>query len=338
MATKAQPHFLSSKRVIVAGAGLSGLSFALALRKLWDADIHGPAPLVLVVERDAAPHSRGPVSTGSSTTNYNDGNDNGSDKAAGNLGRDGYSLSLSGFNRDGGLVALRDLGLLEDVLSRAVLVSSTGNDGGPGERPGAGAFKIWTADWAELLSLAPKPYQGLPTGTIRIARRELRRTMLDAAVDAAGAGESVNGAKARPSISLRWATVCIGAEKGDPGPDGMSTVQVRVCPAETYQSTGADGDTQQATTTIEADFLIVADGSRSKLRASLRPHDAALRYTGRVAGRGHCDLCRWQHPPARRQELGPDALGWPLDRRRNWRHVLLLACRQSQGAVGAQLA
>jgi 2-polyprenyl-6-methoxyphenol hydroxylase-like FAD-dependent oxidoreductase len=86
------PHFLSGRHIVVAGAGMAGLSFAVALRKLWLTGV--PPPRITIFERDSEHDA---------------------------LGREGYSLSLAGFNNTGGLVALRNLGLLDKILSQAIL-------------------------------------------------------------------------------------------------------------------------------------------------------------------------------------------------------------------------
>ncbi len=41
--------FLSGKKVVVAGAGMAGLSFALALRKRWPSNLE--PPLVTIYDR-----------------------------------------------------------------------------------------------------------------------------------------------------------------------------------------------------------------------------------------------------------------------------------------------
>jgi 2-polyprenyl-6-methoxyphenol hydroxylase-like FAD-dependent oxidoreductase len=66
------PHFLSGRHIVVAGAGIAGLSFVVALRKLWLTGV--PPPRITIFERDSEHDA---------------------------LGREGYSLSLAGFNNTG---------------------------------------------------------------------------------------------------------------------------------------------------------------------------------------------------------------------------------------------
>ncbi|KAI0466269.1 putative monooxygenase [Xylaria cf. heliscus] len=46
----AREHYLSGKKVVVAGAGVAGLAFAIALRKLWPRSIE--PPVVVIYDRD----------------------------------------------------------------------------------------------------------------------------------------------------------------------------------------------------------------------------------------------------------------------------------------------
>jgi 2-polyprenyl-6-methoxyphenol hydroxylase-like FAD-dependent oxidoreductase len=93
------------------------------------------------------------------------------------------------------------------------------------------------------MSVRFKPAPGLPTAGIRIARKNLRRTLIDA----------VNR-----TDQIRWGMACVSAAKLD---DGKMRVWL-------------DGQP-----TVDCDLLIVADGANSKLRASLRPGDT-LQYAG----------------------------------------------------------
>ncbi|KAH8890034.1 FAD/NAD(P)-binding domain-containing protein [Thozetella sp. PMI_491] len=140
-------HFLSGKKIVVAGAGMAGLAFALSLEKLWPSNLDPPQ--ITVYERDT--------------------------KAAA-VGREGYSLSLAGFDETGGLAVLRDLGLIDKILQAAIL--------GMGD---TGSFKI----------VRYKPAPGLPTSGIRIARKSLRNILIDAAEVA----------------EVRWGMACVSAKK-----------------------------------------------------------------------------------------------------------------------------
>ncbi|KAL2196682.1 hypothetical protein P885DRAFT_36866 [Corynascus similis CBS 632.67] len=208
-------HFLSGRHIVVAGAGMAGLSFAVALHKLWPIDV--PPPQLTIFERDVKQDSEGRV---------------------------GYSLSLAGADDTGGLVALRDLGLLDEILSYAI----SGVDKN-------GAFKLWDADWSQILSVRLRPASGLPTAGIRIARKHLRQTLLEAVAD-----------------EIQWGKACVSATKLE---SGKMLVQV-----------AASNGSQE--TTVECDLLVVADGASSKIRAALRPDDV-LQYAGavQIAGIAH---------------------------------------------------
>ncbi|KAL7811958.1 hypothetical protein V8C26DRAFT_209986 [Trichoderma gracile] len=133
-------HFLSGKRIVVAGAGISGLSFTLALRQLWPTGLVPPSIVIYERDPDAIP-----------------------------AGREGYSISLAGSDETGGLYAAHDLGILDEVLKHA-----TQGLGDPF------ALTVWNNTWTELLSVKFKPAAGLPVGGIRIARKSLRNVLINA--------------------------------------------------------------------------------------------------------------------------------------------------------------
>ncbi|GIJ92718.1 hypothetical protein Asppvi_001996 [Aspergillus pseudoviridinutans] len=83
-------HFLKDRDIIVVGAGIAGLSFAIALRKYGSNG--ATVPRLTVLDRDP----REP-----------------------DVKRQGYSLALNGIDEDGGLAALQQLGLLDRVLEYA---------------------------------------------------------------------------------------------------------------------------------------------------------------------------------------------------------------------------
>lgn len=204
-------HFLQGKTIIIAGGGIAGSTFAASLLRLWDA-VHDslPPPTITIIERD-------------------------SDDTA--KQREGYSLSLAGYDETGGLLALKKLGLLEETLDAAV----SGTDG-------AGAFKIWGPDWAERISFTRKPAEGVPSASVRIARREFRRILHRGLDD---------------RVRFLWETQCVAAK-------GLGGGRVRV-------------DVQQngVLREMDCDLLVVADGASSKLRSQLRPDDR-LEYTGAI--------------------------------------------------------
>ncbi|CAM1508587.1 Fc.00g054350.m01.CDS01 [Cosmosporella sp. VM-42] len=197
-------HFLEGKTIIVAGGGVAGSAFAIGLRRLWD-----PAskpPTVHIYDRDPE------------------------DVAA---RREGYSLSLAGYDDSGGLLALRNLGLFDEILAKAV----SGVEG-------SGAFKIWGPDWREHISFRHKPIANLPTSSIRITRKDLRSILHDAL---------------GPGDSIQWGARCISAKRLD---DGRVRVEIARGPPESETITEEDGD-----------ILIAADGASSKIREYLRPDD-----------------------------------------------------------------
>jgi len=142
-AMESAAHFLAGKKVIIAGGGISGLSFAAALQKLWPASLDRPK--VVIYERDTRDDAEG---------------------------REGYSISIAGHDDTGGLYALNQLGLLDKALEHAVL----------GLEPDS-RFKCWDSSWKELISVRFKPARGLPTSGIRIGRRNLRKVLIDATAD-----------------------------------------------------------------------------------------------------------------------------------------------------------
>ncbi|KAL2676632.1 hypothetical protein Neosp_010396 [[Neocosmospora] mangrovei] len=197
-------HFLEGKTIIVAGGGISGSAFVVGLRRLWN-----PAwnpPKILIYDRDS------PEITAQ---------------------REGYSLSLTGYNTSGGLLALRKLGLLDRIIDKAV----SGLDG-------AGAFKIWAPDWRVYTTLRHEPIEGLPSSSIRVPRKDVRQAIHE------GLG---------PNDAVEWNTRCVSAHR-------LGNGRVRVQVARKTQ--GQDTITEE-----DCDLLIAADGASSKLRGFLRPDD-----------------------------------------------------------------
>ncbi|POR38267.1 Uncharacterized protein TPAR_01541 [Tolypocladium paradoxum] len=210
-------HFLEGKTIFVAGGGVAGSAFVAGLRKLWDPALRPPT--VVVYDR----HPRDIT-----------------------LQRDAesYSLSVSGHSEAGGLVALQKLGLVDDVFAHAV----SGLDG-------SGCFKIWGPDWGERMRMRRKPLHGLPTASVRISRKHLRRVLNDA-VDAWDRSR------------MQWESQCVSVRRLDD--TGRLRVQIRRGRGEEAESMEED-----------CDLLVAADGASSKMRAWLRPQDK-LQYTGAV--------------------------------------------------------
>ncbi|KAL6351880.1 hypothetical protein LRP88_14690 [Fusarium phalaenopsidis] len=112
-------HFLENKTIVVAGAGMAGLAFAISLKKTWNSS----HPLRLTVfDRDSRKDDPK---------------------------RQGYSLSINGVDKDGGLVALQNIGLLDRVIEAAT----------PGTT--SMSFKMWDSNWSELLSISANRGSGI---------------------------------------------------------------------------------------------------------------------------------------------------------------------------------
>ncbi|KAK3934309.1 putative dna mismatch repair protein msh6 protein [Diplogelasinospora grovesii] len=202
-------HLLEGKDIIVAGGGIAGSAFVAALHKLWDPTL--TLPKITVFDRDTREVS---------------------------ANREGYSLSLNGIDKDGGLVALQQLGLLDEILGHSVLGIN------------AGKFEIWDQNWGSLLALKPKPYGNLPTATMRIARKDLRRILIE------------NAEKA--NATFNWGCACTAAERLENG-------RIRVTVTDEAGQTSTD----------DCDLLVAADGAHSKIRASFRPDDS-IKYAGAI--------------------------------------------------------
>lgn len=217
MATHTKPtHFLSGKSISVIGAGISGSAFVASLLSTWNHDL--PPPNITVFDRDP---------TGTFER------------------RGGYSLSLLANDASGGLLALKKIGILDNVLRSSISGAA-----------GDGMFKLWTANWKELVGRPHAPMDGLPTASVRIFRAEIRRLLLEAAqLDRDGA--------------VQWNTQCLSVTKL---PSGCLAVQTR-------------REDESEVRISECDLVIVADGANSKIRAHLRPNDT-LEYAGAVMRMG----------------------------------------------------
>lgn len=141
-----QNHHLSGKKIVIAGAGMAGLSFAIATYKHWPAISTAPPPTLICYERETTQDA---------------------------IGREGYSLSLRS-DPPGGIQALQRLGIL-DTMVEASIKHVSEKDGG---------FCVWDKSWGEILKLRARVPPSLPVGSLRIARKNLRSVMVKAAVAA----------------------------------------------------------------------------------------------------------------------------------------------------------
>jgi len=141
-----QNHHLSGKKIIIAGAGMAGLSFAIAMYKQWPAISTAPPPTLICYERDTTQDI---------------------------IGREGYSLSLRS-DPPGGIQALQRLGIL-DTMVEASIKNAMEKDGG---------FCVWDKNWNEIIKLRARVPPSLPVGSLRIARKNLRSVMVKSAMAA----------------------------------------------------------------------------------------------------------------------------------------------------------
>ena len=139
-APEQQKPDITGKKIVIAGAGIAGLSFAIALRRNWPPSL--PAVELKIYDRDTELVA---------------------------IEREGYSLSIRSDATSGGIQALHKLGLLERMLQ--VSLSGSQDD--------AGSATLWKADWSDIFRMKPRTPPGLPAPHMRIARNVLRRTLVD---------------------------------------------------------------------------------------------------------------------------------------------------------------
>ena len=150
-------RFLAGKRIVVVGGGIAGCTFVSALNQLWDTSLKRPK--ITVIERDARDIS---------------------------VLKDPYVLTLKGGTQDDGLIALQQMGLLDNVRTHATI--------------NTGTIRVWGDDWSrELASINPKPYGNLPAAAMRIRRQDLKRILVEHA-------EKTNA-------TWIWGCTCTNAER-----------------------------------------------------------------------------------------------------------------------------
>nr|KAK5431457.1 hypothetical protein LTR18_011342 [Exophiala xenobiotica] len=140
-------HFLSSKSIVVSGAGIAGLTFSIALADHFS-DI--PKPKVTIFERDSY---------------------------EARTGREGYTLSIRADNSPGGIQVLDLLGLIHRVRSVSVNPEATAET--------RGGFKLWDHNLQPIFSFPLQP-PGHQLSGMRVRRNALQNVLAEAAI-AAGA-------------------------------------------------------------------------------------------------------------------------------------------------------
>ncbi|KAK5059860.1 hypothetical protein LTR84_009743 [Exophiala bonariae] len=144
-------HFLSSKTVVIAGAGVAGLSLAIALAQQFPLeDVQTQRPRILVYERDSE-----------------------ADRIA---GRQGYSLSLRTDSDPGGIQVLERLGLYKRIRSVSVNAHDSEAD--------RGCFNIWDQDFNPVLRIHGRPVGPKGLLGMRVGRGALQCELAAAAVEA----------------------------------------------------------------------------------------------------------------------------------------------------------
>lgn len=213
MMTKHVP-FLSGKRIILVGGGIAGLTFVAALNQQWDPSYEPPE--VTIIERENR-------------------------EAA--IEQDPYVLSINGGNQDGGLVAMQEMGLLDELCDCSALSS--------------GIIRVWSDNWKQLATIDPKPYNGLPAALMRMTRQNLKRLLLKKA-------EFANAAN---FTTWRWSCSVMTAER-------LSNGRIQVTMRSNNPHDAGNTCTQ------DCDVLIAADGPESQVRTSFRLYDMGPTYTG----------------------------------------------------------
>jgi 2-polyprenyl-6-methoxyphenol hydroxylase-like FAD-dependent oxidoreductase len=136
--------FVAGKKIVVAGGGIAGLAFVVALRKQWQSQPPSfTPPAITLYERD-------PKDFG--------------------VEREGYSISIRSDSNCAGMQTLQRLGLLDRMLS----LSITGIQENPG------TFCLWDKEWKEILRIFVSPPANLPAPGMRIKRNVLRETLIEA--------------------------------------------------------------------------------------------------------------------------------------------------------------
>lgn len=157
-------HFLADETIVISGAGISGLAFAISLHKVWPSISHDSTPpSLLLYERDpcAVPE-----------------------------GREGYSLSLRSDPPSKGVQTLQKIGLLDRMLKTSIVAMGEGRTE-EGENHGEGGFCVWDKDLKRVFKVQSKTPDGCPVAGLRISRADLRRTLVEAVEEL-------------PNVTIKW--------------------------------------------------------------------------------------------------------------------------------------
>jgi 2-polyprenyl-6-methoxyphenol hydroxylase-like FAD-dependent oxidoreductase len=137
-------HFLAGKRIVIAGAGIAGLSFAISLRKSWSShNANDESPSIQIFERDTEEEA---------------------------IGRAGYSLSLRSDGQSSGIQALQRLELLDEAIKVSIAQSGSSDTG----------FCVWRKDFQPVLKVSGRKVKDLPVSGLRIQRSNIRKVLIQA--------------------------------------------------------------------------------------------------------------------------------------------------------------
>jgi 2-polyprenyl-6-methoxyphenol hydroxylase-like FAD-dependent oxidoreductase len=246
-------HFLSGKSIIVAGAGVAGLSFAIAITKFWNEAIHGAPPSLQIFERDTQENA---------------------------IGREGYSLSLRTDSGAQGIQTLQKLGILDEMIE----VSITGLDH-------KGSFAIWDKNWKPVMKIGARLPEGLSVGSMRIARNKMRKVLVDAFLGCSSAGMDIEWGRWCTGISETGdGTMRVQISDGKViecdvliAADGASSkLRSGIQPEEKLQFAGVSAITAtsrwegQPPSPVDKDWGIVLSGKGTALFASPVDHHSAV--------------------------------------------------------------
>ncbi len=140
---------MAGKTILVSGAGIAGLSFAVALAQQFaDEASSNLKPKIVIFERDS----------------YEE-----------RVGREGYTLSIRMEHNAGGGQILDRLGLYEQVRAVSVNAKEGSEE--------SGGFNVWDIDFRPLIRMSPAPVGPKKLLGMRIRRNALQKVLAQAASD-----------------------------------------------------------------------------------------------------------------------------------------------------------